>query len=298
MAGLQEVLTASSSGQKQIWTLLLEGDATRPPETRESDSVDGLLETAAACLNCAPTALKVHVLLPGGDGEGTVAGGDAVVLFHGKDGAPNAKATALLVAAGARDASAPPLTGAACVARFKHDLANPLSVSLGNETAPAFLAERCWLQRARCDTKPKTPSPFPADARKAVLAQLLAARAAELERRKAAPGNAPQDVKNTGGRVRWTNAKNDVHVAAQLPAGTKRGHCRVVIQATSLSIKVGEVDASGQFRLASLVDGALFQEVDPSQSRWDFVEATAMGTAELQVTLRKKQAMRWLMLVR
>ena len=210
-------------------------------------------------------------------------------------GAPNAKATALLVAAGAKDAA---VTGAACVARFKHDLANPLSVSLGNETAPAFLAERCWLQRARGDTKPKVPSPFPADARKAVLAQLLAARAAELERRKAAPGNAPQDVKNTGGRVRWTNAKNDVHVAAQLPAGTKRGHCRVVIQATSLSIKVGEVDASGQFRLASLVDGSLFQEVDPTQSRWDFVEATAMGTAELQVTLRKKQAMRWLMLVR
>ena len=62
--------------------------------------------------------------------------------------------------------------------------------------------------------------------------------------------------------MRWTNAKNDVHVAAQLPAGTKRGHCRVVIEATSLSIKVGEVDASGQFRLASLVDGVLFQEVD------------------------------------
>jgi len=298
MAGLQEVLTASASGQKQIWTLLLEGDATAPPETRESDSVDGLLEQAAACIDCAPTALKVHVLLPGGEGEGTVAGGDAVVLFHGKDGAPNAKATALLVAAGARDASAPPLTGAACVARFNHDLANPLAVSLGNETAPAFLAERCWLQRARGDTKPKTPSPFPADARKAVLAQLLAARAAELERRKAAPGSQPQDVKNTGGRVRWTNAKNDVHVAAQLPKGTKRGHCRVVIQATSLAIKVGEVDASGQFRLASLVDGVLFQEVDPQQSRWDFVEATAMGTAELQVTLRKKQAMRWLMLVR
>ena len=295
MAGLQEVLTASTSGAKQIWTLLLEGDATCPPETRESDSVDGLLETAAACLNCAPTALKVHVLLPGGEGSGTVAGGDAVVLFHGDRGAPNAKATALLVATGAQDAA---VTGAACVARFKHDLANPLSVSLGNETAPAFLAERCWLQRARGDTKPKVPSPFPADARKAVLAQLLAARAAELERRKAAPGNAPQDVKNTGGRVRWTNAKNDVHVAAQLPAGTKRGHCRVVIQAASLSIKVGEVDATGTFRLASLVDGALFQEVDPSQSRWDFVEATAMGTAELQVTLRKKQAMRWLMLVR
>ena len=291
MAGLQEVLTASASGAKQIWTLLLEGDAAAPPETRESDSVDAFLETAAACVNCAPTALKVHVLLPGGDGEGT----DAVVLFHGDRGAPNAKATALLVATGAQDAA---VTGAACVARFKHDLANPLSVSLGNETAPAFLAERCWLQRARGDTKPKVPSPFPADARKAVLAQLLAARAAELERRKAAPGNAPQDVKNTGGRVRWTNAKNDVHVAAQLPAGTKRGHCRVVIQATSLSIKVGEVDASGQFRLASLVDGSLFQEVDPTQSRWDFVEQTAMGTAELQVTLRKKQAMRWLMLVR
>ena len=295
MAGLQEVLTASASGQKQIWTLLLEGDATRPAETRESDSVDGLLEQAAACIDCAPTALKVHVLLPGGDGEGTVAGGDAVVLIGSDRGAPNAKATALLVATGAQDAS---VTGAACVARFKHDLANPLSVSLGNETAPAFLAERCWLQRARGDTKPKVPSPFPADARKAVLAQLLAARAAELERRKAAPGSQPQDVKNTGGRVRWTNAKNDVHVAAQLPAGTKRGHCRVVIQATSLAIKVGEVDASGQFRLASLVDGSLFQEVDPSQSRWDFVEATAMGTAELQVTLRKKQAMRWLMLVR
>ena len=129
MAGLQEVLTASASGQKQIWTLLLEGDAAAPPETRESDSVDGLLEQAAACIDCAPTALKVHVLLPGGDGEGTVAGGDAVVLFHGKDGAPNAKATALLVAAGAQDAS---VAGAACVARFKHDLANPLSVSLGN----------------------------------------------------------------------------------------------------------------------------------------------------------------------
>ena len=298
MAGLQEVLTASASGQKQIWTLLLEGDATAPPETRESDSVDGLLEQAAACIDCAPTALKVHVLLPGGEGEGTVAGGDAVVLIGSDRGAPNAKATALLVAAGARDASAPPLTGAACVARFKHDLANPLSVSLGNETAPAFLAERCWLQRARGDTKPSKPSPFPADARKAVLDQLLAARAAELERRKAAPGSQPQDVKNTGGRVRWTNAKNDVHVAAQLPAGTKRGHCRVSIEPTSLAIKVGEVDASGQFRLASLVDGVLFQEVDPSQSRWDFVEATAMGTAELQVTLRKKQAMRWLMLVR
>ena len=295
MAGLQEVLTASASGAKQIWTLLLEGDAAAPPETRESDSVDALLETAAACVNCAPTALKVHVLLPGGDGEGTVAGGDAVVLICSDRGAPNAKATALLVATGAKDAS---VAGAACVARFKHDLANPLSVSLGNETAPAFLAERCWLQRARGDTKPKVPSPFPADARKAVLAQLLAARAAELERRKAAPGNAPQDVKNTGGRVRWTNAKNDVHVAAQLPAGTKRGHCRVVIQAASLSIKVGEVDATGTFRLASLVDGALFQEVDPTQSRWDFVEQTAMGTAELQVTLRKKQAMRWLMLVR
>jgi hypothetical protein len=295
MAGLQEVLTASASGAKQIWTLLLEGDAAAPPETRESDSVDALLETAAACVNCAPTALKVHVLLPGGDGEGTVAGGDAVVLICSDRGAPNAKATALLVATGAKDAS---VAGAACVARFKHDLANPLSVSLGNETAPAFLAERCWLQRARGDTKPEPPSPFPVDARKAVLAQLLAARAAELERRKAAPGNAPQDVKNTGGRVRWTNAKNDVHVAAQLPAGTKRGHCRVVIQAASLSIKVGEVDATGTFRLASLVDGALFQEVDPTQSRWDFVEATAMGTAELQVTLRKKQAMRWLMLVR
>ena len=202
-------------------------------------------------------------------------GGDAVVLFHGKDGAPNAKATALLVAAGAKDAS---VAGAACVARFKHDLANPLAVSLGNETAPAFLAERCWLQRARGDTKPKVPSPFPADARKRVLRPMAAApRAAELERRKAAPGNAPQDVKNTGGRVRWTNAKNDVHVAAQLPAGTKRGHCRVVIQATSLSIKVGEVDASGQFRLASLVDGVLFQEVDPTQSRWDFVEQTGHG---------------------
>ena len=33
MAGLQEVLTASTSGQKQIWTLLLEGDATRPAHT-------------------------------------------------------------------------------------------------------------------------------------------------------------------------------------------------------------------------------------------------------------------------
>ena len=101
MAGLQEVLTASASGQKQIWTLLLEGDATCPPETRESDSVDALLETAAACVNCAPTALKVHVLLPGGEGEGTVAGGDAVVLIGSDRGAPNAKATALLVATGA-----------------------------------------------------------------------------------------------------------------------------------------------------------------------------------------------------
>ena len=207
MAGLQEVLTASASGQKQIWTLLPEGDATAPASTRESDSVDGLLETAAACVNCAPTALKVHVLLPGGDGEGTVAGGDAVVLIGSDRGAPNAKATALLVATGAQDAS---VTGAACVARFKHDLANPLSVSLGNETAPAFLAERCWLQRARGDTKPKVPSPFPADARKAVLAQLLAARAAELERRKAAPGSQPQDVKTPeegcGGRTRRTTS--------------------------------------------------------------------------------------------
>ena len=71
--------------------------------------------------------------------------------LRGDRGAPNAKATALLVATGAQDAA---VTGAACVARFKHDLANPLSVSLGNETAPAFLAERCWLQRARNDTKP------------------------------------------------------------------------------------------------------------------------------------------------
>ena len=180
--------------------------------------MDGLLETAAACVNCAPTALKVHVLLPGGDGEGTVAGGDASYCWKDR-GAPNAKATALLVATGAQDAA---VTGAACVARFKHDLANPLSVSLGNETAPAFLAERCWLQRARGDTKPKVPSPFPADARKAVLAQLLGARAAELERRKAAPGSQPQDVKNTGGRVRWTNAKNDVHVPRSCRRDQKR----------------------------------------------------------------------------
>ena len=118
MAGLQEVLTASSSGAKQIWTLLLEGDAAAPPETRQSDSVDGLLETAAACVNCAPTALKVHVLLPGGEGEDTVAGGDAVVLICSDRGAPNAKATALLVAAGAQDAA---VTGAACVARAGGD---------------------------------------------------------------------------------------------------------------------------------------------------------------------------------
>ena len=133
MAGLQEVLTASASGAKQIWTLLLEGDAAAPPETRESDSVDGLLEQASSSINCSPTALKVHVLLPGGDGEGTVAGGDAVVLFHGDRGAPNAKATALLVATGAQDAS---VTGAACVARFKHDLANPLSCLLYTSPSP------------------------------------------------------------------------------------------------------------------------------------------------------------------
>ena len=63
MAGLQEVLTASGSGDKQIWTLLPEGDATAPPETRVSDSVDGLLESVASCLNCAPTAMLPHVLL-------------------------------------------------------------------------------------------------------------------------------------------------------------------------------------------------------------------------------------------
>ena len=84
MAGLQEVLTASASGQKQIWTLLLEGDAAAPPETRESDSVDGLLETAAACLNCAPTALKVHVLLPAGDGAFAVAAGEQDVDLQGR----------------------------------------------------------------------------------------------------------------------------------------------------------------------------------------------------------------------
>lgn len=295
MAGLQEVLTASGSGDKQIWTLLPEGDATAPPETRVSDSVDSLLESVASCLNCAPTAMLPHVLLPGGEGAGTVAGADAVVLFCGKEGAPNVKATALLVAAGVQDAAATSVRGAVCVARFQHDLANPLAVQLGKETAPAFLAERCWLQRARGDTQPETQSPFPRESRQLVLAQLLQARASEIERRKTNPG---MEVRNMGGRVRWVNEKDNIHVAAQLPAGTNRGHCRVAIEATKLTIKVGEVDAGGTFRLASLIDGTLFQEVDVIRCGWDFVETTALGTAELQVTLRKKEPMRWLMLVR
>ena len=43
--------------------------------------------------------------------------------------------------------------------------------------------------------------------------------------------------------------------------------------------------------------GPLFQAVDPARSTWDVVD-TALGSAELQVTLAKAAPMRWLMLTR
>ncbi|KAH8079494.1 hypothetical protein JL720_9235 [Aureococcus anophagefferens] len=128
----------------------------------------------------------------------------------------------------------------------------------------------------------------------AVVLLLLAARAAEMDRRAAPAGRSVAVVPGTAGAVRWANANDKVH--AQLAEGTKRGHVRVDISATRLAVKVGAL-VGGDFKLATLLDGALFQDVDPAASSWTLVD-TDLGSAELQVTLAKKVPMRWLMLVR
>ena len=137
---------------------------------------------------------------------------------------------------------------------------------------------------------------LPAAACRDVLEQLLAARAAEMDRRAAPAGRSVAVVPGTAGAVRWANANDKVHVSAQLAEGTKRGHVRVDISATRLAVKVGAL-VGGDFKLATLLDGALFQDVDPAASSWTLVD-TDLGSAELQVTLAKKVPMRWLMLVR
>ena len=324
MAGVLEVLKASATEAPSVWTVLPATGAAHP-EPRTSDSVDGMLASAARELGVKVSALRPVVLLPPGFGAGTVAGGDGVVLLADRarnggdlgscsaprgDGAEdvNARATLLARAAGRCGVA---LRGPVAVGRVAHDLADPLKIALGGEAAPALLGERCWLERARAangaapafsPSRPEAAAPpaegaapaFPPRACRDVLEQLLAARGAEADARRNASG--PAAVPGTNGAVRWTNARDEVHVAAQLAENTKRGHVRVDVTAERLRVRVGALDG-GVFKMASLVDGDLFQAVDPDKCTWDVVDS-ALGSAELQITLVKATPMRWLMLTR
>ncbi|KAH8075099.1 hypothetical protein JL721_1093 [Aureococcus anophagefferens] len=273
MAGILEVTNKAEKEATKLWTVVPEA-SDAPPETRSGASVDDMLAMAAVYLGVAATAVKPIVLLPAGFGRGTVVGDDAVVLLV--DGALNGAG-----AGGDRtNRRAPPRAplggstatraGAAVVGRLRHDLGDPLAVGLGAEAAPALLSERCWLGREANGAKPASSfavTPGATGARTDDVAKpaaaLLAARAAEMDRRAAPAGRSVAVVPGTAGAVRWANANDKVHVSAQLAEGTKRGHVRVDISATRLAVKVGAL-VGGDFKLATLLDGALFQDVDPA----------------------------------
>ncbi|EGB01776.1 hypothetical protein AURANDRAFT_69507, partial [Aureococcus anophagefferens] len=188
---------------------------------------------------------------------------------------------------GAKPASSFAVTPGATGARTD-DVAKPAAaVALDPKTGlPAPLAKKRAAKPAAAAPARPAPPPFPAAACRDVLEQLLAARAAEMDRRAAPAGRSVAVVPGTAGAVRWANANDKVHVSAQLAEGTKRGHVRVDISATRLAVKVGAL-VGGDFKLATLLDGALFQDVDPAASSWTLVD-TDLGSAELQVTLAKK----------
>ena len=228
--------------------------------------------------------------------------GDPLAVGLGAEAAPALLSERCwLVAAreanGAKPASSFAVTPGATGARTD-DVAKPAAaVALDPKTGlPAPLAKKRAAKPAAAAPARPAPPPFPAAACRDVLEQLLAARAAEMDRRAAPAGRSVAVVPGTAGAVRWANANDKVHVSAQLAEGTKRGHVRVDISATRLAVKVGAL-VGGDFKLATLLDGALFQDVDPAASSWTLVD-TDLGSAELQVTLAKKVPMRWLMLVR
>ena len=158
MAGVLEVVKEAAKEARKLWTVV-PASSESPPETRYGESVDDMLAMAAKCLGASLAEVRPIVLLPAGFGRGTVAEEDAVVLFvdarlnpaegearakegggGGGGGDDNTRVSLLARAAGRLDAA---VRGPAVVGRVRHDLANPLAVSLGKEAAPALLSERC-----------------------------------------------------------------------------------------------------------------------------------------------------------
>jgi len=88
------------------------------------------------------------VLLPPGAGSATVAGADAVVLFHDATGAlkglpPNARADMLAAAAGMPGRH---FFGEVVMGRLRPD--SDGSLAMGGEAAAQFMVERDWLEAA------------------------------------------------------------------------------------------------------------------------------------------------------
>ena len=318
-AGILEVLGKSGTADStaSVFTLI-PTDETVPPEPRTAQNVDGALSAVDEYLKArnADAVFRPLVLIPAGCGEGSAVGSDAVVLLADSNAArrelPRNPRASLIVGA----CGLPPIRvrGDCFVVRFFHDTADPLRVRLGGEATPALLAERCWLERAQSANKSDAPSAAPAAgapalpvaARRDVLEKLLVARLAEAARRgasasaskgaDAAPAG-PSEVAGTGGAMAWEDARDQVRISAQLPEGTKPGHVRIEITDSTLSVRVGAMSPEGQFKLATLLDGELFQAVRASECTWTLTDS-GLGSMELRITLTKAHSMRWLMILR
>ena len=95
-----------------------------------------------------------------------------------------------------------------------------------------------------------------------------------------------------GALYTWSQEGEDVTVEVRVPAETKGAHVKFAVKPQSIELAVATLPEGQRTVLA----GTLFQQVVPDECNWTI--ANVDGGRVLQVTLTKKQPMRWLGVLR
>ena len=293
--------------------------------------VEAVPDALFGTLRAAPPRIGVMLLLPPAAGGSTVAGGDAVVLFHDEcaplKGLPlNERASLTAAACGIKTR----LLGECIVGRIRAIAAEP---ALGGETPPQFLVERDWLEAAQ-GWRGKTSEA--ADRLVVELNRRLRALSEPAPAAAADPAHSA-DATDGIGVLDFADEHATVSVTVHVPAQTRARDVRCDIREAALRLEVMTF-AEGK---RVLVNGPLFQLVDPDGSTWQIDEVRSRrdlprsrrdlepslgtharaflswryhgrsdpdlprspaqakgGSRLLTISLEKKKPMRWLMLIR
>lgn len=99
-----------------------------------------------------------------------------------------------------------------------------------------------------------------------------------------------------GDTLSWADEGKEVSVRIRVPAGTKAKHVHCTFKEQWLRVEVLTLAESERL----VVDGKLFQEVEPGDCTWCVEDGGASdgGQRVLSLSLEKKTEMRWLMLTR